>query len=105
MQRERKVGLPAAMQVSDLMTINAKLDSAKAMRLFDHVRPTRHLMLYQLSNAAHDALLTVERPLFTISVCRYLPMRTISVSNVFHLFVERACRKGDEVKEYKTFSP
>ena len=30
-------------------------------------------------------------------------MKTISVSKVFHLFVERACRKGDEVKEYKTF--
>jgi len=55
--REWKVSLPVAMQVSNLMTVDAKLDSAKAMREFFHVGPAHYFVFYQLSNVVHDALL------------------------------------------------
>jgi len=56
------------MQVSNLMAIDAKFDSAKAVRKSFHVRPTHHFMFYQLGNAAHDALLIIDHCLLYLNV-------------------------------------
>src|SRR5205085_3170875 len=60
---KRKVSLSVAMQVSNFMTIDAKLDSPKTMREFFNVWPTHDLVFYQLGNAGHDALLIIDHSL------------------------------------------
>src|SRR3989454_4036331 len=44
--RKRKVSLPVAMQMSNFMTIDAKLYSTKAMREFFYVWPTHDFVFY-----------------------------------------------------------
>ncbi len=78
MHGKREVGLPIAMQVSNLMTIDAKLNSTKAVRKLFHVRPTHHFVFYQLGNAAHDALLTIDHCLRVSSSENNSDLKSIS---------------------------